>query len=252
MPIDPVLLKIGFLEIRWYGLIYALSFLVGSLIAVKLGKQRNIRKETIYDFFIYLIPAVVIGARLGHILGPDFSYYLNNPSRIFAIWRGGLSFFGGFFGAIITGIIFCKKRKINFFDLADILVIPLALALIFGRIANFINQELYGRITNLPWGVNFTVAEGKRHPTQLYESLKNLIIFIALWNLHKIKNLPRGFIFWTFILMYSFLRFFIEFLRDTSTFIIGLTRAQLIMIILFIISSIILSKLRKNIKTSAK
>ena len=100
----------------------------------------------------------------------------------------------------------------------------------------------------MPWGVTFTNVEGKRHPTQLYESFKNLVIFITLWNLYKIKTLPSGFIFWTFIFMYSLLRFFIEFLRDNSNFVMGLTRAQLIMMVLFIISSIMLLRLKKNIK----
>jgi len=147
-----------------------------------------------------------------------------------------LSFHGGLLGAVAAGIIFAKKRKIDFYELADIFVIPLALGLALGRLGNFINGELYGRITNVPWAVQFQDAEGFRHPSQIYESLKNLFIFAVLWNV-KDKKLPKGFLFWLFVTMYSFLRFVVEFFRQPDEqlgFFFGwLSMGQILSIIMF-------------------
>jgi len=175
--IDPVIFNIGSLEIRWYGLIMALSFLIGSFIAVKLGKKRNLSKDQVYDFLLYLIPLSIIFARLFHVFVYNFDYYIQNPLQIVQIWKGGVSLFGGLLGALLAALIFSKKRKIKFYDLADVFIIPLSFGIIFGRIGNFINQELYGKITNLPWAIKFDNVEGLRHPTQIYEAIGHLIIF---------------------------------------------------------------------------
>ena len=234
------------LEVRWYGIIYALSFLIGGLIAVKLGKEKGIKKEDIYDFLVYLIVAVIIGARIGHVFGA-LGYYSENLVEIFYVWNGGLAFHGGLIGAVLIGLWFCKKRDLKFYDMADIFVVPLALGLAFGRIGNFINGELYGKVSNLPWAVEFSGVSGKRHPSQLYESFKNFFIFLVLWNLYKVKKLPSGFIFWSFILMYSCLRFFVEFYRDWETVFIGLTWPQLVSIPLAFVSFFVLCKLHRKI-----
>ena len=202
--------------------------------ATKLAKKRNIPKDVVYDFAVWLIPSAVIGARLGHILG-NLGYYTKHPSEIIAIWHGGVALYGGILGAIIAAIIFCKKKNIRFYNLADIFVIPLAFGTIFGRIGNFINQELYGKITNLPWGVQFDNVVGKRHPTQIYEAFGNFIIFFVLIWLWK-KNVKLGIVFWSYLTIYSFIRFFAEFLRDGNPFWIGLTMMQLIIIPVFFIS----------------
>ncbi len=248
--VDPIAFTIGSLEIRWYGIIFALGFLIGIYIAAKIAKSKGINPEIIYDLMVYLIPASVIGARLFEVLVYEPSYYFANPSEIIAVWHGGMSIHGGIIGAVIATLIFCKKRNIHFYTLADILAIPLAFGLFLGRIGNFLNQELYGRYTNLPWGITFNGVEGKRHPTQIYSSLKNLIVFFILLKLNKIKDLPRGFLFWSFLLMYSIIRFFIEFLKDTKIIFWNLNLSQLIILPTIILSAIVLYNIyKKNSKS---
>ena len=117
--IDPIALELGPFTIKWYGIIMAFGFLAGIYISSKLAKYRNLKKEDIQDFFVYLIPSSIIGARIGHILMEDLQYYLSNPFEIIAIWHGGLAFQGGLIAAVITGVYFCRKRKIKFYNLAD-------------------------------------------------------------------------------------------------------------------------------------
>lgn len=222
----------------------ALGFILGLLISIKLAKKRNISEETITDFFIYLIPASIIGARLTAVL-LNFSYYKDNLLEIFAVWHGGMAFHGGLAAAVLAALYFCKKKKIKFYDLADIIIIPLALGLALGRIGNFINQEFYGTLTNLPWGVYFDNIEGKRHPTQIYEAIKNLFIFILLLIAYQTKKLKKGVIFWSFILLYSLLRFLIEFTKDQVKYH-NLTYGQIISIPLFILSIVMLYKIGKK------
>lgn len=243
--INPIIFKIGTLEIRWYGLIMALSFLIGSFIAIKLGKKRNLSKDQVYDFLLYLIPFSIIFARLFHVFFYNFNYYLENPIQIIQIWKGGVSLYGGLLGALIAGLIFSKKRKIRFYNLADIFIIPFSFGIIFGRIGNFINQELYGKITNLPWAVKFDIVEGLRHPTQIYEALGHLIIFLILIILWR-KDKPKGFIFYTFIITYSIFRFFMEFLREDTVVLFNLTLTQLLIIPILILSIILIKTLKKK------
>jgi len=235
--INPTLLKLGPFEIRYYGIIFALGFILAYFFITYLAKQRklNLTKDNTLDLLFYLIIGTVLGARIFEVLVYNLKYYLANPFEIIAIWHGGLSFHGGLVGAIIALFMYCKKRKIQFYDLADIIVIPLAFALFLGRIANFINGELVGRITNVSWCVKFKNYEGCRHPSQLYESLKNLIIFSTLWFIKEMK-LKKGILFWTFVLMYSTLRFFVEFFRAPDIqlgFIFGLTMGQWLNIVMF-------------------
>ncbi|MBI2671047.1 prolipoprotein diacylglyceryl transferase [Candidatus Woesearchaeota archaeon] len=241
--IDPIAFRIGSLEIRWYGIIFALAFFVGILMATRLARKRNISKDIIYDFAIWLIPSAVIGARIGHVLG-NFNYYIKSPGEIIAIWHGGVALYGGILGAVIAAIIFCKKKNIDFYDLGDIFVVPLAFGTTFGRIGNFINQELYGKLTSLPWGVYFDGVTGKRHPTQIYEAIGNLAVFLILIFLWK-KNYKPGTIFWSYLVIYSFIRFFAEFLREGKIVFLGLTTMQLLTIPLFILSIYFIYSLNK-------
>ena len=186
---------------------------------------------------LYIIIGTVLGARTLYVVVYNLPFYLSNPFEIIAVWHGGLSFHGGLIGAVIAGFYFCKRKKIDFYEIADISVIPLALGLALGRLGNFINGELYGRITNVPWAVKFPDAEGFRHPSQIYESLKNLLIFFTLWKLSD-KKLPKGFIFWLFVVMYSALRFIVEFFRQPDEqlgFIGFLTMGQVLSIVMFVI-----------------
>ena len=181
--ISPVLVEIGPFSIRYYGLIFALGLLVSFLIIRHLAKKRQLPLSS-KDFDELLLigtVAVVVGARLGHVIS-SLGYYIDNPSQIVAVWNGGMAFHGGFVGLLIAGYLFAKRKKLAFYEIADIVVIPAALALAFGRIANFINGEFYGTPTSLPWGVKFQGVEGFRHPVQIYEAIKNFFIFVVLFS----------------------------------------------------------------------
>src|SRR3989344_2726198 len=190
--LNPVLLHLGSLEIRWYGLILFLMFVLGIFIAVKLAKARNIKKDDILDFFPWLIISSILMARIFHIFVYNFSYYQEHPELMYQIWKGGIAIHGAVIGAVIAAFFYCRKRKIAFYDMADIFVIPLSFGVIFGRIGNLINQELYGKPTTLPWGITFSSIPGKRHPSQIYESLTHAITFSILLFMYKLKNLPKG------------------------------------------------------------
>ena len=186
--INPILLSIFGLEIRYYGLFYVFGFLLIFFILNKERIRLKLSKEEIYDYIFYLIIFVILGARIFEIIFYEPLFYFNNPLQMLMIWEGGLSFHGGLLGIILWNYIFTKKKKLDFYDISDILVIPIAFMLFLGRIANFINGELIGKISSLPWAVKFNNYEGYRHPTQIYESLKNLLIFFLLLFL-KNKNL---------------------------------------------------------------
>ncbi len=161
---------------------------------------------------LYIAVGLLLGARIFYFLFYNFALFLQEPLQIFKIWEGGMSFHGALIGILVAGILFCKKYKKEFYSIADLVVLPAVLALGFGRIANFINGELYGRMTSLPWAVDF--GDGiARHPSQLYEAAKNFVIFGVLWIL-KDKDLKKGTLFWTFITLYGVFRFFIEFVRE--------------------------------------
>ena len=233
--INPVILSVFGLEIRYYGLVYVLGFLLALFILMKQREKLKLTKDEIYDYVFYLIIFTVIGARLFEIIFYEPLFYFSNPLEMLMIWEGGLSFHGALLGVIIWTYIFTKKKKLHFYDISDILVIPAAFMLFLGRIANFINGELVGKITNLPWGVKFQDYEGFRHPTQIYESIKNLFIFFVLIFL-KNKNLKKGTLTWLFVLMYGILRFFIEFLKEQSSFIFGIPVTQVLSGLMVIIS----------------
>lgn len=238
---NPIAFQLGAVKVHWYGIIMALAYFIGAYLSIYLAKFRNIKKDDILDFMLYLIPSAIIGARLGHVIA-NWSYYSINPINILKLWNGGLAFHTGFFLVIIVMIFYCKKRNINFHDLGDILVIPLAIGLAIGRIGNLINQEILGKVTNLPWAI--TINNIKRHPSQIYELITNLGIGSYLFYLFKNKKLPSGFLFWTFVAIYSIIRFFLDFLKDWPPVIYNLSWAQLFSIPLFIIAVIMLYKLK--------
>jgi len=248
--INPTLLRLGPFEIKYYGIIYALGFIIAYFLIYHLAKKKDLKltKEDVADLIFYLIIGTILGARLFYIIFYNPLHYLSKPWEIFAIWLGGLSFHGGLIGAIIGGLFFCKKKNMSFYDIADICVIPLAFGLFLGRIGNFLNSELVGRITDVPWCVKFKDYEGCRHPSQLYESFKNLVIFAVLWFI-KDKKLKKGIIFWSFILMYSTLRFFIEFFRfpdEQIGFILGLTMGQWLNIVMFAVGIFFFIRINKS------
>mgnify|MGYP001594952397 CR=1 FL=1 len=239
--INPVLISIFGLEIRYYGIVYVLGFLLILYILEKQREKLNLSNDEVYDYVFYLIIFIVLGARIFEILFYEPLFYFSNPLEMLMIWHGGLSFHGALTGVMTWTYVFAKKKKLHFYDLSDILVVPAALMLFLGRIANFINGELVGKITNLSWGVKFKNYEGFRHPTQIYESLKNLLIFFALLFL-KNKNLKKGTLTWVFFLFYGTLRFFIEFLKEQTSFIFGLPVTQIFTGLMIIVSLYFLLK----------
>lgn len=249
--INPVLLQIGPLQIRYYGLFFVLSFIMAFFLINYLAKRKEIglKKDDVPDLLFYLVIGVIIGARLFYVFLYNWGFYSSNLFSIIALWQGGLSFHGGLIGALAAGYIFTVKKGINFLELADIVVVPLALGLFLGRIGNFVNGELFGRITNVPWAVKFPGAEGFRHPSQLYESLKNLFIFAVLFKIRD-KKLPKGFMFFTFLTLYGLLRFVIEFYREPDPqlgfIIFNLTMGQLLSLPLFVVGLAALIKLKYN------
>jgi len=212
--INPVLMNMGSFEIRYYGLVYALSFLLLYFFLNYLAKQRKIKlsNDKVSDLVIYLIVGVILGARSFYVLFYNLQYYLGQPAEILMLWHGGMSFHGGLVGSVLAVLFFCRKNKVRFYEIADIIAIPASAFLMLGRIGNFLNGEIYGRITDIPWAVKFKGVEGFRHPSQIYESLKNLAIFSILW-FEKDKKRPAGYLFWLFVALFGAFRFIVEFFR---------------------------------------
>jgi phosphatidylglycerol:prolipoprotein diacylglycerol transferase len=244
--INPVLIKLGPFQVGWYGLMYVFGF-IASYLLVRYQMEKKalgISREEVDNLFVYLMLGLISGGRLGYVLFYDLPLYLKDPLEIFAIWHGGMSFHGGLLGVLIVGIIFCWRHKRSFWKIADLFIVTAPIGLGLGRIGNFINGELYGRVTNVPWGMIFPKGGLlPRHPSQLYESaLEGGVLFIILWLL-KDKKLPSGGLLAIFLFAYGIFRFFVEFFREPDQqlgFILGpLTMGQLLSA-LMVISGIIL------------
>ena len=225
--INPVIFGIGPFEIRWYGLMYALSFVFLYFMLSYLAKRKKLKLTNldVESFIVIEALAMIIGARIFEIVFYSPGYYFANPARMLAIWEGGLSFHGGLAGMFLAGMWFCKKKKVKILQMADLMVIPMGIPLMLGRIGNFINGELYGRVTNVSWCFKFPSVDGCRHPSQLYEAAKNLLIFAVMWTIKDRKE-KHGFFFALFLIMYGVLRFAIEFVRQPETYVGPLTMGQ--------------------------
>ena len=241
---DPVAIEILFFEIRWYSLSYIIGILLGWYLAKKFFVNKNI-KDKFDDYITYLIIGLILGGRIGYVLIYNFNFYFNNPLDILKIWQGGMSFHGGVLGIIIASIIFTKKYNDNFFEYLDVVALVSPVGIFFGRIANFLNSELYGTISNVPWAVIFIKIDNlPRHPSQLYEAiLEGLVLFLILIYLkNKFLNKP-GLISGLFLIFYSFFRFFIEFFRvpdqQLGYIFLNLSMGQVISLILMIIGLIL-------------
>ncbi len=246
---DPVALEIFSLEIRWYSLAYIFGIILGWILAKKLFIKDIEVKNKFDDYLTYLIIGIILGGRLGYIFIYNLSFYVNNPLDIFKIWQGGMSFHGGLIGVIFASIFFAKKNNQNPFLYLDIVALVAPVGLFFGRIANFINSELYGTITNLPWAVTFVQVDNfPRHPSQLYEALlEGLFLFLLLiYFKNKFSNKP-GVISGLFLIIYSIFRFIVEFYRvpdeQLGYIFLNLTMGQVVSLI-FILSGIILFYLK--------
>lgn len=218
--LNPVAFTIGPFSARWYGIAYVLGFICAAFVIYKVGKHWKLKFDfdSICVILICAMVGVIIGGRLGYVLFYNFEMYAANPLEIFNFSHGGMSFHGGFVGALLAGIVAAKIIKMPYLTLVDLAVIGVPLGLIFGRVANFINGELWGAPIGLPWGVIFGGIAGMepRHPSQLYEALlEGVLLFIVLFALaRKTPPRPRGTFFGVFMLGYGICRFLIEFVRQ--------------------------------------
>ncbi len=217
--LNPNIVAIGPIAIRWYSVAYILGILFTWFLLKYFNNKKPIMsKEAWDDWLFWAVIGIVFGGRVGYVLFYNFSFYLQNPLQILAVWHGGMSFHGGLIGSIVSMFFFCKKYKINFFELTDILAIASPIGLFFGRIANFINMELYGRVTGSSFGVIFPNAGGlPRHPSQLYEAgLEGLLLFIILFCLAKFTKIKEklGVLSGLFLVLYGAARIFVEHFRE--------------------------------------
>jgi phosphatidylglycerol---prolipoprotein diacylglyceryl transferase len=220
--LNPVLMHLGPLQVRWYGLMYALSFIIGYQLICYLAQKHGAMLDSngVEKLVFYLAGGVVFGGRLGYVLFYNLPYYLHHPAAIVAVWDGGMSFHGGLIGVTIGGLLFSRKTGIRFLSLSD-LVVPVApLGLFLGRLGNFINGELWGRPANVPWAMIFPRAPlvhgmmVPRHPSQLYEAaLEGLVLFAILWIMAQ-KRRPEGVLSGTLLTLYGLFRCLMEFFRQ--------------------------------------
>ncbi|HRW80488.1 MAG TPA: prolipoprotein diacylglyceryl transferase [Desulfomonilia bacterium] len=215
--IDPVIVHLGPLQLRWYGLMYVIGFIVAYFVTVHICRRRGhpMTRTDVEDFVTYCILGLVLGARIGYCLIYNPVYYLTNPLKFLAVWEGGMSFHGGLIGLVLTGILFARARGKPFLLLADLGGLAATPGLFFGRIGNFINAELFGRVTDVPWGMVFPGGGPlPRHPSQLYEAFsEGLLLFVILYVLSRKVN-TRGVVFGVFLAGYGLLRFIMEFFRE--------------------------------------
>lgn len=250
--IDPVLLRLGPIEIRWYGVMYLVGFAIAYFIIKSEFRRKNgpLPVDAAGDFLFYLIMGLMLGARIGYVIFYNYDVYLSQPWEIFAVWRGGMSFHGGMLGMIISGYIFARSRKAPFLELADIASLSVPLGLMAGRIGNFVNGELYGRITTVPWGLVFPQGgEFPRHPSQLYEAIfEGPVLFIILWTMRRRVSL-NGSILCLFIIFYGLFRFLIEFFREPDVQLgflyLGLTMGQILCLLMIVGGLGLLATLRR-------
>lgn len=269
--INPIAIELGSIKVYWYGIIIVFGIVLALyLLYCKLNHQKNNRKfnilkrrnkveesydfdfDTVVDFLIIAIVVGFISARIYYVLF-NLKYYINHPLEIFMIWKGGIAIYGGVIGALVTGIIFCRKKKIDFLKFSDLLLPYLLLVQSIGRWGNFINREAYGYETNLPWkmGIYNTSINDYIyvHPTFLYESVLTFLSFIFLVNLSKNKKFD-GQVFYLYFITYGIIRFFIEGLRTDSLMLANYRVSQvlsLIFVIFFGILYYIKAKGRRNL-----
>ena len=224
---DPVFIDLGVFQIRWYSIAYIVGIILGWIYAIKIIKEMArkhnftmIKKTVFDDLIIYLIIGIVLGGRLGYVIFYNFEYYSRNLFEILKLWEGGMSFHGGLLGVIIATIIFSKIKRINFFYFTDIICCVAPIGLFLGRIANFINGELFGKISTLPWAVIFpNNGNISRHPSQIYEAILEGIVLFILINFFALKKqllLRAGYVSGLFLIFYSIARIIGENFREVD------------------------------------
>ncbi|TNE35696.1 MAG: prolipoprotein diacylglyceryl transferase [Alphaproteobacteria bacterium] len=247
--IDPVLLQVGPFAIRWYALAYIAGLLIGWRLMMRFAREpgSKVTPDNVDDFLVWATLGVILGGRLGYVLFYKPSYYAANPLEIFQVWHGGMSFHGGILGVTVAAFLFTRTKKIPLASFADLLAQVAPIGLFFGRIANFINGELYGRPTDVPWGMIFPGGgDIPRHPSQLYEATcEGLILFLLIMLLKRTPFAKKpGFLTGVFLLGYAAARGFVEFFRQPDAFlgflIGGFTMGQLLSIPMILIGLFLL------------
>jgi phosphatidylglycerol:prolipoprotein diacylglycerol transferase len=259
---DPVFIDLGLFQIRWYSIAYILGITLGWVYAVKIIKlttqnKYNFKQILISQFddlLIYLVIGIVVGGRLGYVFFYNIQFYSENLIEIFKIWQGGMSFHGGLLGVIVAVAIFAKKEKISFFQLSDIVSCVAPIGIFFGRVANFINAELYGKVSTLPWSVIFPNGGNvSRHPSQIYEAILEGIILFLLINYFSIKKkllFKSGYTSSLFLISYSVFRIISEIFREPDKqigFIFNyFSLGSLLSVITIALGILIMMYLKKN------
>ena len=258
--LDPILFDLGFIELRWYSLAYIFGILFGwwygkKIIIQKSANLDNNSEARVFDDLItYLVISIIIGGRIGYVIFYNFNYYINNPLEIIKIWEGGMSFHGALIGIILGTYIFSKKNKIKVFFFLDIIACVAPVGIFLGRIANFINSELVGKVSNIPWSVIFPlIDESPRHPSQIYEALlEGIILFYILRYVINRKGYKIGNCSCVFLIGYGLFRIISELFREPDAhigYLFGLMSTGTLLSIIMISSGLILVNfLKKNEK----
>ncbi|TCS91252.1 prolipoprotein diacylglyceryl transferase [Keratinibaculum paraultunense] len=242
---NPVAFKIFGIEIMWYGILIAIGVVLGAILALREAERIGIGEDNLIDLLLYAIPLALIGARIYYVAF-TWDYFKQNPKEILNFRGGGLAIHGAIIASIIVAIVFSRKRNLDFWKIADVCAPSLALGQAIGRWGNYINQEAYGIPTDLPWGI---IIDGvKVHPTFLYESIGDFLIFLFLIWYRRNKSKVSGEVFLLYLILYSSIRFFIEGLRTDSLMVGPLRVAQLVSIIGIIIPLIYFNIRRKSKK----
>ena len=230
--IDPIAFSIGPLAVRWYGLMYLAGFAIGWWLGLKriARNQSPITRQQLDDLLFLIVLGVILGGRLGYVLFYKPGYYASHPAEIIAIWQGGMSFHGGLLGVMLAMVYAARRHRIDWLRLMDFIAPLIPPGIAAGRLGNFINAELPGRVTDVPWAMLFPGVEGARHPSQLYQfALEGVTLFFFLWWFSS-RPRPRGQVSAVFLIGYGVLRFIAEFAREPDSFIgylaLGFTMGQ--------------------------
>ena len=252
---DPVLFNLGFFEIRWYSLAYILGILIGwwygkKIFCYRVLNQKDLNVKANFDDLItYIIISLIIGGRLGYVIFYNFNFYLDNPVEILMLWHGGMSFHGGLLGVIIGTSLFAKNKNIKSLFLLDIIACVAPIGLFFGRIANFINSELYGKPTEMSWGFKFPLVDNiTRHPSQLYEAILEGVILFVILNIF-IKKSITGYCSSLFLIIYGVFRIFAEYFREPDIqigYLLGFLSMGTLLSCIMVISGIIVFAISKK------
>lgn len=267
--ISPTLFSIGSFQLRYYSLMYLVAFAVVYFLFLYRIKRKeiNVTTEFFQDYLVWAMVGLIVGARFGYALFYNFSYYLQHPLEIvlpFDMQNGfrfvglsGMSYHGGLLGVVLVTFYYCHKNKINVWQFGDWLCAAAPLGYMFGRIGNFLNGELWGRATNVPWGMYFPMdaAQALRHPSQLYEALfEGLFLFCILWPIRK-KNPFPGFMVGLYIIGYGLVRFIIEFFREPDAhlgFVLGFNTMGQVLCIAMMLAGVVIILWRKMASSSLK